>query len=230
MPSPHASTEPETEADQQAQDAQYYRRILHGLIDMGADLARQIHQQALTPAETAEPGPEPAPDFTAAFDRIARTIRRSILLARKLTEPVQAPAANPAQHRVAARQHIIRAVEDTIQRNAAASDAESLHAEFLDRLDAPDLEDDIDQRPVADIIIDICRDLGLAALPGTHPWKRRTPADIAALCAHAAKPRAAVTLFAHPSPLRRSPSSAPALGSTEASPTRLNGTARLHDP
>lgn len=46
-----------------------------------------------------------------------------------------------------------------------------------DRLDAPDLEDDITTRPVADIT-EICRDLGRDALPGTHPWTRRTPNDI----------------------------------------------------
>jgi hypothetical protein len=194
MSSHPASTEPETEADQHVQDAQYYRRILHDLIDRGADLARQVHQQALSQAETAEP----APDFAAAFDRIARTIRRCIVLARKLAEPVQAPAANPAQSRTAARQRIIRAVEDTIQRDAGRTDAESLHAEFLDRLDAPDLDEDIDQRPIADIITDICRDLGLAALPGTHPWKRRTPADIAILYARAARPGPTARLVVHP--------------------------------
>ena len=36
------------------------------------------------------------------------------------------------------------------------------------------------------IIADICRDLGLGAMPGTHPWMRRRPADVAALFARAA--------------------------------------------
>ncbi len=88
--------------------------------------------------------------------------------------------------RTAARKRIIRDVEDTIQRKTKDDEAERLHAELLERLDAPDLDDDIDHRPVAEIIEDICRDLGIANYPGAHPWKRRTPADIAILADRAA--------------------------------------------
>ncbi len=55
-------------------------------------------------------------------------------------------------------------------------------------MDAPDLDADITARPIDDIIKDILRDLGLAALPGSRPWKRRTPADIAELNVRAAAP------------------------------------------
>jgi hypothetical protein len=178
-------------AGQQAEDAQYYRRILHGPIEIGADLAGMVHSQAK--AQAAKPGSAPAPiaapDLAVAFDRISRAVRRTITLARKVVEPVVA-TQHPAQHRAAARRRIIREVEDTIQRTAGHAEAESLHAELLDRLDAPDLEDDIELRPIADIIADICRDLGLAALPGTHPWKRRTVPDLAALAALASQARA----------------------------------------
>ncbi len=169
------------------------------------------------PASQPVPAPAPdalIPDalmsIAAAFDRIARAVRRSIALARSLADPVP-PAKNPAQQRAAARKSILCEVEDAIQRTApgsghAASDGASLDgsgadgtdaddananallAELHDRLDAPDLDDDISSRPVADIITEICRDLGLAALPGTHPWKRRTPADLEQLCARAAAP------------------------------------------
>ncbi len=164
-------------------------------IDMGADLARTLHPQALSRAEAAEPGEHPdaapAPDPTVAFDRISRAIRHSIILARKLGEPAQAPGRQAASARTAARRRIIRDVEDAIQRSAEDDEADTLHAEFLDRPDAPDLDDEIDDRAVAEIIADICRDLGLAAQPRAHPWKGRTPEDIAALCARAATPRAA---------------------------------------
>ncbi len=168
------------------------------------------HQQATAQAHAApqDPAPQPAPapasdaliSVAVAFDRIARAVRRSIALARSLAGPVPL-ARDPAQHRTAARKRILREVEDTIQRTApgsghAAPDGsgsdeagdEALLAELHDRLDARDLNDDISSRPVADIITEICRDLGLATLPGAHPWKRRTPADLEQLCARAATP------------------------------------------
>ncbi len=200
-PGPHAP-------GQHAADVQYYRHVLHDLIDMGAGLARVLYQQATAhaaPQDTGmQPAPTPAPNLAiaiaAAFDRIARAVRRSIALVRSLAEPVQF-AKTPAQHLAATRKRILREVEDVIQRTAPASDdaasdgadtdnasAEALTAELHDRLDAPDLDDDISSRPVADIITEICRDLGLAALSGTHPWKRRTPKDLEQLCARSAAP------------------------------------------
>ena len=81
-------------------------------------------------------------------------------------------------------------MEDVIHRRATSPRAESLHAELNERLDAPDLDDDLETRPVADIIAEICRDLGLDDMPGAHPRKRRTPADVATLHARAAAPSA----------------------------------------
>ena len=60
-----------------------------------------------------------------------------------------------------ARKRILREVEDAIQRTEKSPNQDSLNAEFLDRLDAPDLIDDIATRPIPEIIADICRDLGL---------------------------------------------------------------------
>ena len=154
-----------------------HQDVVDDLIDLGHQLARLVVDQAKT-------GVLSAIDATVAFDRVSRSVRRSILLARKLAEPRR------EIDRVAARKRIIRAVEDTIQRDDDADrmdDSGTLHGELLDRLDTPDLEDEIGTRPIGEIITDIIRDLGLAALPGTHPWKRRTPADIALLCRRAAK-------------------------------------------
>ena len=90
------------------------------------------------------------------------------------------PALEP---RTAARRQILREVEDAIHRHAGAAEADALREELLDRLDSPELEDEVGDRPVAAIIAEICRDLGLAAPPGADPWKRRGPADVAVLCA-----------------------------------------------
>ncbi len=191
-------------------DHDHHRRVLRELIDIGLDLARLIQAQAHA-QPPAEPGPEPTsapalpapppPDHAAAFDRVARAVRRSILLARALDDPPRPRAAAnddlPGPARTAARKRIIRDVEDAIHREAAgvpgspvhaAARAAALHRELHDRLDAPDLDDDIRARPVAAIVADLCRDLGLAALPGHNPWKRRTPAAAAALAARAAAP------------------------------------------
>ncbi len=186
---------------QQAADAQYYREVLHGLIDIGAGLANFLHQQAAAQAQSphqapaTHPAPPPAPapttltTITAAFDDTSRSVRRCIALARSLTQPAPLPN-HSAQHRAAARQRILREVEDTIQRtnNPGSDHAESLQAELHDRLDAPDLDDDLTTRPITEIITEIRRDLGIASLPGVHPWKRRTPADIHQLQARAAAP------------------------------------------
>ena len=224
------NTEPGPRAPgQQAADAHDYRQVLHELIDMGAGLARLLHQQATSqaaqltaaPAAPQPPAPQPEPPATptpnllisiaAAFDRIARAVRRSIALARSL-DALAPPARDPAQHRAAARRRILREVEDTIQRTAPGSanatpahaaldgfgtdaadpndvSAAALTAELHDRLDTPDLNDDLSSRPVADIITEICRDLGLATPLGAHPWKRRTPNDLEQLRARAAAPR-----------------------------------------
>jgi hypothetical protein len=204
MDTHQAAAEPETIAGQQTEETQDYRAALHDLIGMGMDLARLVHRQVKSQAE-ATPDTAPDPELIIAFERISRAVRRSILLSRKLAEPIAPAAEHATQHRTAARRRIIRQVEDTIQCFGDAAEAPSLHADLRDRLDGPELDDDIDNRPVADIIADICRDFGLAALPGTHPWQRRTAENVATLCARAAAPRAApaIPALARPHPDRQ---------------------------
>jgi hypothetical protein len=148
-----------------------YRSLLHDVMDMAADIARAIHREATAPH--AKPGP----DIANAFDRVARIIRRCIALAQRLDAPVRPEAT---------RRAVIRAAEDAIHRHADPDEAGELHAELYERLDRPEFAEDLD-RPLEDVITEIIRDLGLAAIPGMNdPWKRRTPADIATLHARAA--------------------------------------------
>lgn len=187
MSSAPTQLHPAEPAVQQAQDPQHYRRLLHELIELGMDSARVVRRQAMGPAGDAAAVHE----AVAAFERIARAIRRAVMLARKVSEKLPGrEAAGPGQHRIAARRRILREVEEVIQRTEGA-DAETLHAELPEGLDEPELEDEIDDRPAAEIIADICRDLGVAVTLGAHPWKRRMPRDLEALCARAAQPRAA---------------------------------------
>ena len=149
--------------------------VLNDVVKLGHRLTRLVVEQA-------EAGTLPATEATKGFERTSRDIRRCAWLVRKLAEPLKTTP------RVAARKRLIREVEDTIQRHAEDPDAaEMLHEELMDRLDTLDLEDEIDERPIQDIITDIIRDLGLAHIPGTHPWKRRTPEDLAILYAQAAQ-------------------------------------------
>ena len=174
----HPTSLPDT-ADAVAARAGYYRQVLHELIEMGTDIARTIHQQATAPARDDAP----REDVSVAFDRVCRGVRRSILLARTLDA---APAGLPALARAQARKAILRRVEDAIHREARGDEAERLHGDLLDRLDAPELDDDIASRPVDEIIDEICTDLGLGEVARFGLWRRRTPGEVSVLCARAA--------------------------------------------
>ncbi len=178
-------------------DSADYHLILDELLVDGMAVSRLVRIRANQEAEAPAPdnGADAvaaagvALDLATAHERVSRAVRRTIGLARRLNDPA---TPHSPQHRAAARKRIIREVEDAIQRQATRpTDAECLQSELEDRLDGPDLDDDIDARPVPEIIADICRDLGLAeGRPSGHPWKRRTPGDIASLCARAARPPA----------------------------------------
>ena len=193
MPTNPAQLPQETKSTQEAQEAEYYRHVLHIVIDINVNLARVLNLQVQAHAEPDSPDAPPLRELievAASLNDTSRTIRKCILVARKAAEPIKA-APDPEQRRIAAKQRIIRQVEDKIHRHAFDErEGESLNAELQERLDRPDLDDEIDNRPVAEIIADLCRDFGLEAVPGNDPWKRRTPEDIEILVARAAAPRA----------------------------------------
>ena len=167
----------------------HYKQVLRDIVDMATDMAclahKQAHHEATASTATLPPSRPihtPFPNPAEAFDRIARTIRRTILLAEKLDQP---STNHTTSNRIAARKRILRDVEDAIQRNAKPQDRKALGAELLDRLDAPDLEDDLDTLSIDDIITDICHDLRVVH-PYAANWKRRTPTDAATLRTRAA--------------------------------------------
>ena len=191
------SASPSPDADAMA-DPACYAAMLRELAGMGMDIARALHRQATAPdgaGAGAGDGPGEAASLrveavSRAFDRVARCVRRTILLARRLSEPMG--AVSPDGRSVAgARRHIVRVLEDEIQRDVPdETQREALTAELHERLDGPDVADDALGRPVGDIIREIRRDLGLDTVPGPgrlgcNVFVRRTPADIAVLCARA---------------------------------------------
>jgi hypothetical protein len=168
------SAEPE-ETDQIDADRAYYRRALREMTEMAVDLGRNFHSYAKG---------IPGIDLSEPFERLNRNVRRNAMLAERLAVPPKAPSK---PDHISARKKIIRDVEDTIQCKAPAGEAETLRAELLERLESPDIEDDIAKRAIPEIVTEICRDLGIAGLDGARRWKRRTPHDVAVLNAHAAQ-------------------------------------------
>ena len=166
------------------EDTAFFRATLNELIAMGTDIARRLHRDLTDQPTPDAPAPENPEARALAFERVARAVRRTILLAQRLEtaapqRAAPAPSRDPAQHRIQARTHLIRKVEAAIGAQAQdAVHAETLNAEFRDRLDAPDLEDDIYARPVQDIIDDILQDLGVHLYSDLALWPRRTAQDL----------------------------------------------------
>jgi hypothetical protein len=220
--------EPDTVVDPHAERRQRNLLAVDGLIEMSIDLTRLVQTQAHAEVETAARLCEPAPDFTVPFERMSRSARYSVMLSEKLMQPVKAPAAGHS--RVAVRKQIIRAVEDSIEGDAQEEAVERLRAEFLERLDSAELEDEIEGRPAEDIIDDIRRDLGIAERAGGRRWKRRTPVDVALLCARAATKLPATGPFVLPMPPRGWVYDNPLFPQRDAGAGRLEGGASIRGP
>ena len=172
---PPADSPADLESRQRAQTERYLGLLNH-VIDVCVDVVDGLQVQVRTGPATAVAIP---------LEHIVRTIRRTMALAQKYAEPPRPRAAE----RERTRQKIYRGVEDVIQRSAGTDqEARALRNELRERIDCPDMADDLDNRPIEEIITELLRDFGLAHLPGTHPWARRTPRDIADLKRRAALP------------------------------------------
>ena len=164
-------------------DAAYYRRVLHELIDLGSELARLVvgEARAQVAAAAGDAGAARADVNGAAeaFERVSRAVRRTVRMAQFVAEPAGGRSA--AAQRVTNRRRVLRSVEDMIQQEVDGEAAERLHAELLERLEGPDLDDELLDRPLDEVIRMVRCDLGLPALMGSTDWMRRTPADVARL-------------------------------------------------
>ena len=179
------------------------------LVHQNATAQAEAAMRNLTPCA-------PPTVHAAAFDRIARAVRRTIALARSLYEPLARALARtraafcgttPPGAGQNAAGHPGSAAPG---REDAKAPADAPSAGLRDRREAPDRdrperpdcdaperdddrdEDDCDKddtgRPPAEVIKEICRDLGLDAPPGPDAWTHRTPADTAQPRAQAAAP------------------------------------------
>jgi len=200
---PECATNPPA-PDQRLEDPHYYIRALNDLLEMGMDITRIVHQEALDYARARTPdslsdaialNTQPSQNFITAFDVLARSVRRTATLANSLIRQQKATeAAAPATPK--SPKPTPRDAHANANAGAAHSGAERPerpepphHRERPERPEPleplEDFEDD--DRPVAEVIADIYRDFGIADLPDDHPWKQRMPHDIAVVQAQAAK-------------------------------------------
>ena len=156
-------------------DEEAYQRALAILLDVGTSIARELKQ--------ADPAVSVAAR-AAAFDRVALAIRRTIILSQHVAASAVAAAAAAAE-RVRRRKHLLRTVEEKIDQLAPPEQVPELRRELLERLDQPETDDDLTHLPPHKVLAMICADLGLQEYANT-PTLRRTPDDIALLCAQAA--------------------------------------------
>jgi len=135
--------------------AQIYHANLQVLTDLTAvamDMARAVRDQVMADAASGEL--VLADDHLGLlFSRIGRTIRQTVMLSIRLTEGeithLEAAAAEPRPDPSPS--------DDLPNDNPTPRD----RGERAERLDDPDIEDEMGDRTPAEIIAEICRDLGL---------------------------------------------------------------------
>ena len=147
------------DAARQKQDRDDYRRLLQGMMNIGADLLHVVHFQALAP----DADPAATPGHAVAFERITRAVRRNIVLALSLDAPAR-PAKPPADR---ARD------QRPISQWTDAELAEAIGPEECERLDRLDREQAEAEeaiadaaRPTAAVLDAIARGLDVASKRG----------------------------------------------------------------
>jgi hypothetical protein len=158
-----------TPADPKQDRAERRLCILQELAELGMDLARDVQARALA----VDADPATAGDLVLSFARIVRAVRQTVALEAKLDRDGQAASAERAERRARdARDRVYKhkarvrdLVERAIDAEASGDAAEDLLCDLNERLeDADDLAGFAD-RPVAEIVAHICRELGLSPPP-----------------------------------------------------------------
>jgi hypothetical protein len=220
-------------------------RVLEELTEIGLDLARALHRQALAaadpvgPTEPAEPDAPtpttPAGDPSVAFARISRAIRLTLALEARTDEALRAlragVAAEVEARRVAARNRDAaeaaarskarrEAVEDLVLEAAEREieDEEALDgvlAALEERLEDDEAYQDLDRLPLRETVEQLCADLEL-----TPDWSRW---DGEAWAPEASFSRPRASIWARPSrtPLRPSAESSRPAGLPTPNARRL---------
>jgi hypothetical protein len=152
--------------DAAARAARAERRLvfLGELAAIGMRLAREVERQALDGELAGDPG--------LVFSRISRAVRQTLALEARLDAEAEAQArqvSSAQKSREAARlrearkqkDRVRRYVEEAIAANDDGRDAEGLELELDERLEDPDYEDELGERPIGVIVAGICGALGV---------------------------------------------------------------------
>jgi hypothetical protein len=148
------SGDPNAIMDQQAEDDAFYAATLREMVALGLDIGRIIHQQVVAHALDSPHSPIPE-SASHDYDRVFRAVRRGILLAKRLNQPFPERPHTEARHQP-------RREPDQTNESEAASPEKSDRIDRRDRIDEPEHEDDLGNRPTPEIFNEIREDLGLA--------------------------------------------------------------------
>jgi hypothetical protein len=150
-------------------------RMLDRFAEMAMEQAEAMHQAALAAAKAGDPAA--AKEFSAIFDHAGRSLRRSLALqvrlAREQQEAVEKKAAAVrarGEEKARRRRQVARAVNQSIDADDKidAKKAERLTAELWERLvedEDLDAELAILDHPLEEVVIHLCRDLGIRPDP-----------------------------------------------------------------
>lgn len=173
--------------------------LLEELAEIGMALARDVKAEA---ARAADAG-EGAGDLGLRFARIARAVRQTLALEAHLEagladelaraqarETARALAARDAQAGLgqARRRRACEVVEDLFRSEASPAERPRLERELWDWLEAAPEAEAFAELPVGEIVLAICRDLGLS--PDWSRWPDEAWAAEAAAAARGDPPAA----------------------------------------
>ena len=175
MNKPQSDSNPSVPPGLDPDRAERAARMLDRFAEMAMEQAEAMHQAALVAAKAGDPAA--AKEFSLIFDRAGRSLRRSLALQARLareqqeaTEKKAAAARDRAEEKTRRRRQVVRAVALSIggDDKIDAEKAERLTAELWERLiDDEDLDAELAllDHPLEEIVIHLCRDLGIRPDP-----------------------------------------------------------------
>jgi hypothetical protein len=145
--------------------AERHLQTLQELAEIGMDLARDVRAKALAPAPAPAPAEPARADFGLMFSRIARAVRQTLALEARFAEDRDArdrrTQTEHAKRRGLQRKNAVRQiVEQAIESETDGTEREDLLYDLHERFE---YDDDLGfaDRPIAEQVARICRDLGV---------------------------------------------------------------------